>query len=357
MNLAIATDFYSPWIGGPARFIDNFCGYLLRSTSTHHVEVIAPSVGGAPSRERHEGVIVHRLPTAPLPFGHQLRVTYRLDAARDALLAARPDVVQVHHPFPLCAGVLRAAGRAGVPVVAVNHTIPACSLYGIRQVPVLYPLVTAAFQRYVMHFLGQADAVCTPTATAAALLREMGFRRPIAVISNGIDTARFTPDGDKAAARAEFGLPNKPIVLYTGRLDPEKEMPVWIHAAARALRDVEAHLVIGGEGTHRPVLETLVRQLGIESWVTFPGYVPFDRLPRLYQAADVYFMASTVELQSISTLEALASGLPVVAAAAGALPELVHNGENGFLVAPGDVKAFAAALCTVLSRGAGTLNG
>jgi glycosyltransferase involved in cell wall biosynthesis len=208
----------------------------------------------------------------------------------------------------------------------------------------------AALGRHIVRFLEQADAVCTPTATAAALLRALGLTRPIEVISNGIDTARFTPDADKAAARADLGLADRPTVLYTGRLDPEKEMPTWIRAAARALREVDAQLVIGGEGTQRAALENQVRLLGIESRVTFPGYLPFWRLPRLYQAADVYFMASTVELQSISTLEALASGLPVVAADAGALPELVHNRDNGYLVAPGDEEAFAEALCMLLSQ-------
>ena len=91
-----------------------------------------------------------------------------------------------------------------------------------------------------------------------------------------------------------------------------------------------------------------MHRLGLEGSVTFPGYLPVERLPRLYQAADVYFITSAVELQSITTLEALATGLPVVAADAAALPELVVPGENGFLARPGDADSFRAALAEIL---------
>jgi glycosyltransferase involved in cell wall biosynthesis len=137
-------------------------------------------------------------------------------------------------------------------------------------------------------------------------------------------------------------------VLYTGRLDAEKDMETWLRAGAALLSETQAHLVVGGEGTDKQRLQGIVRRLGIENKVTFPGYLPVDQLPWLYQAADVYFITSAVELQSITTLEALASGLPVVAADAAALPELVVNGENGYLAKPGDVASFHAALTSIV---------
>jgi len=354
VRIAIATDFYAPWIGGPATFIENLCAYL--AGTSHHVEVIAPSHTGRPGIERRDGMVVHRLPTVPLPVGHNLRAGIHPGAARAALLAARPDVVQLHHPFPICAAVSRAALRARIPVVAINHTIPECSLYGLRGTPVVYPLGVWTFGRYLVRFLRRADAIATPTATAARLLTSMGLARPIEVISNGVDTERFRPDADKRAARARLDLPDRPMLLYTGRLDAEKDVPTLIRAAARALlgrggvAGLDAQLVIGGEGTERPRLERLVAELGLEARTTFPGYLPAADLPLLYQAADLYCMPSAVELQSISTLEALASGLPVVAADAGALPELVHHGENGLLAAQGDASAFASAMAAILSQ-------
>ena len=346
MRIAIAADFAGPWVGGPATFIDNFRAYL--HGAGHQVEVIAPSLTGLPSVEETSAGPVRRVPSLPVPFGYNLRAAYRPDAVRAALKAARADVLQVHHPFPLGVSALRAARSLSIPVVAVNHTIPECSLYGVKENRVLYPFALGLFRRYLIWFLDQATKVCTPTETAARLLRAMAFRGAVTVISNGIDSTRFTPATDQRAARAGLGLPDKPILLYTGRLDAEKDMGTWLKAAARIPRSLDVHLVVGGEGADRPRLERLAGELGLAGQTTFPGYLPREDLPRLYQAATAYCITSAVELQSITTLEAVASGLPVIAARAGALPELVEDGVNGFLAAPGDVVGFARGMTRVL---------
>lgn len=345
MRIAIATDFHSPWIGGPATFIDNFSAFL--AARGHDVRVIAPSATGEELIEHTGEVAVWHMPTVPMPFGYEMRATARLDRVRAALHDFQPQVLQVHHPFPIGFAAMLTALRMDVPVVAVNHTIPECSLYGLRRHQ-LYPLAVGAFRRYLGWFLARATAICTPTHTAAGLLSGMGVRHPVEVISNGIDVVRFAPVHDRSAARRDLGLPDKPIVLYTGRLDAEKDMGTWLRAGARALAAVDAQLVVGGEGTDKPRLLRLVEELGIACRVTFPGYLPVEKLPKLYQAADVYCMTSAVELQSISTLEAMATGLPVVAARARALPELVADGMNGYLAAPGDVEEFASGLVRLL---------
>ena len=96
----------------------------------------------------------------------------------------------------------------------------------------------------------------------------------------------------------------------------------------------------------RSDLETLVRHLGMKDRVTFLGYLRDEDVPRLYHLADLFVIAGLVELQSIVTMEAMASGLPIIAANAMALPELVHHGENGFLFAEDDAHALAAAAVT-----------
>jgi len=110
---------------------------------------VAPSVTGAPALERRGDVLVHRVPTVRFPFGHDLRLTMRLDAVRYAVLGARPDVVQVHHPFPLSAATRMTARAAGIPSVAVNHTIPECFFYAYRRVPIAYPAAVSLFRRYL----------------------------------------------------------------------------------------------------------------------------------------------------------------------------------------------------------------
>lgn len=346
MNIVIATDLFSPWTGGPATFIENLCASLAHSA--HTVHIIAPSATGRPERSTSRSAIVHRVPTVPFPFGDHLRVSYRMDAVRHVLLGAHADVLQVHHPFPLSFAAVQAARTAGIPTVAINHTIPECFFYGLRGMPALYKPATAVFWRYLRSFLGTADAVCTPTQTAAALLRRAGFQQQIQVISNGIDVDRFLPAANKAEVRASLSLPDKPLVLYIGRLDPEKDMTTWLHAASLLRAQLDCHFVIGGTGTERKKLAQVAEMLQLGTHCTFLDYVAPELLPSYYSAADLYCITGAVELQSISTLEAMACGLPVVAANAAALPELVRAGSNGFLAMPGDAQSFAEAMRWVL---------
>ena len=106
-----------------------------------------------------------------------------------------------------------------------------------------------------------------------------------------------------------------------------------------------------GGGDQLENLKRMAKQLGIDSRTVFTGYVSDEELKQAYTRASVFAMPSTAELQSIATMEAMASGLPVVAADAMALPHLVHHGENGYLFPPGDVQELAARLAEVLTAG------
>ena len=138
-----------------------------------------------------------------------------------------------------------------------------------------------------------------------------------------------------------YKIPRKPILLYVGRLDKEKNLDLVIKASALAFGHVDFHLVIAGTGAEKNRLNKLAKNLGIEDHITFTGFVPDEDLPNLYAMAKCFVNAGTAELQSIVTMEAMATGLPIIAANAVALPELVHNGENGFLFEADDDNALA----------------
>src|SRR5206468_3041585 len=96
--------------------------------------------------------------------------------------------------------------RRGIPVIATNHTIPACTLFGMQRFGLAYWLATGAFGWCIVRLLNRCDAVATPTETAAGELRSLGFTREIAVISNGVDTVRFSPAPGNLALREKLGL-------------------------------------------------------------------------------------------------------------------------------------------------------
>ncbi len=166
--------------------------------------------------------------------------------------------------------------------------------------------------------------------TALRFLREHGLRTPGEVISNGIDLTRFRPGPRDEQVRRALELPaDCPLALDLTRLMSEKRVQVLLEALAQV--DEPLHLAIAGTGPDAEALQRLSRHLDIANRVSFLGFVPDKLLVELYRLADFFVIPSVAELQSLATLEAMACGLPVIAADAGALPELVYPGQNGYL--------------------------
>ncbi len=145
--------------------------------------------------------------------------------------------------------------------------------------------------------------------------------------------------------------PERPIILHVGRLDTDKRVEIVVRAAAKVMKKIDAQLLVIGDGEHHEGLVNQAQQLGIGKRSHFPGFVsPTGDLPDLYRLATVFATASEIETQGLVLLEALASGLPVVAVDATCIPELVIDGENGFLVSPRDTDAMADRLGTIISN-------
>jgi len=123
-----------------------------------------------------------------------------------------------------------------------------------------------------------------------------------------------------------------------------------LRALPDILRVTGVHLVLAGIGKEKQKLEELTERLGIQQAVTFTGFVSNKDLPNIYRIGDLFVTAGIAELQSSATMEAMASGLPVVAVNAKALPELVHDGENGYLFSDGGSQMFAEKVIAILSN-------
>jgi glycosyltransferase involved in cell wall biosynthesis len=185
-----------------------------------------------------------------------------------------------------------------------------------------------------------AEQITTPTRKAAAFLEEAIGVTDVHAISCGIDAAKYTPD---------FTPPTENRILFVGRVTGEKSIDVLLRAVAAIDPALDVKLDVVGGGDLLGQLQQLATGLGIRSRVTFTGFVTDEQLHAAYSRASVFAMPSTAELQSIATLEAMASALPVVAADAMALPHLVHDGENGYLFTAGDVGDLAEKLTRVLT--------
>ena len=191
---------------------------------------------------------------------------------------------------------------------------------------------------YKRQLYNRLQIVTTPTETAAAILRQQPIRVPVYAVSCGVDLARFAPDAtvDRAAMRLRYRLdPGRTVFMFVGRLDQEKRIDVLMRAIRQLKRD-DLQLAVAGHGRYMDVLLAMAQQMDLGQRVVFTGYVPAEDLPGLLNSVDVFVMPSEAELQSIATLEAMACGKPVLAANARALPELVKDGVNGYLFAPGN---------------------
>jgi glycosyltransferase involved in cell wall biosynthesis len=193
----------------------------------------------------------------------------------------------------------------------------------------------------------QADLVTTPTPIAAALLERHNLRPPVIPVSCGVQLDRFRPVVPRSGRWRD--LPDKPTVLFVGRLDPEKRIADLVDALTLVRREIDAQLVLVGTGRQRDALAARAVAAGVADDVHFCGFVPDDELPAAYADCDVFANAGVAELQSLVTMEAMAAGRPVVAADAVALPHLVRHGENGYRFPPGDVAAAAGLLTALLA--------
>ena len=217
-----------------------------------------------------------------------------------------------------------------------------------------YPDVVSAKRRWINRAIldrlaDDVNAVCE--FSARSLAEKDGFRRDrIHVIPNGIDAPKYTASTDRNELRSRLGLnPARRYVACVARFHPVKDHRTLIDAfAIVAARHPDADLLLVGDGTLRADLEQQCRDLGLSSRVRFLGVR--NDVADLLRAADVFALTSVSEAASITLLEAMGSGLPVVVTRVGGNPEIVRDGVDGFLAARGDAKAIASAIGRLLDE-------
>jgi 1,2-diacylglycerol 3-alpha-glucosyltransferase len=353
MRIVIAGQTYFPAANGQAMFTTRLAEGLARAG--HQVLVIVPSEHFSAYSVERNGVRLEALTAVSLgaayPDAYFTGFPYL--AVRRLFNSFRPDLVHIQDHYPLSRVVLDTARRRHLPVMGTNHFLPQNIIHYVNKFAFTRPAMERLLWWTMLEPFNRLDAVTTPTQTAADILHQQGIRPPVMPISCGVDLGHFrklTGEGSEAV-RAKYGLAvDKRLIIYVGRIDKEKRLDVLLRAVANLPAD-DWQLALVGSGRNVSVYTELAESLGLLSSgkAIFTGRVPGEDLPDLLNGAEVFAMPSEAELQSIATLEAMACGLPVIAANARALPELIEDGINGLLFEPGSPEAAAGALQRLLA--------
>lgn len=351
MKILIAADLHWPTINGVATFSRNLAKGL--ASRGHEVLVIAPSQTGKKYQETDENHTVMRTAALPFPFYQNFRISLMPQGEVKTIMEEfQPDIVHIQSVLGNGRAALACAKKMDIPVVATNHAMPENLLDNLYLLAPFARPIGYMMKEYGARFHNNADYVTLPTKAAIGMFGDSAeeIKVPIRAISNGIDLSRFKPGAFPKEIREKYKLPaRKPIITYLGRLDSEKHVKVLVYAFQRVLKKLDAHLLIVGGGNDFENLKELVEKLGLKGKVTLTGRVPEEDLAPLHRAGKVFVMPSPVELQCISMLEAMASGLPVIAVKDGALRELCTNGKNGYLVKTDDDAAIARKILKLLT--------
>ena len=345
MKIAIFSDNFYPELSGISDSIIT-TGRLLAERG-HQIHFFAPRYPQTNQELSGENIYVQRLWSFPYPGPTgQSRVVIPAGRTLLAVHKIKPDVLHTHLFFGVGFEALIATRVLNIPLVGTNHTpIGEFIKYG--------PIRGAKFENWALKmvawYYNHCAFVSAPSRGAIDELEAYGFKKSAEVISNPIRTQIFTPVNKKMKQnlKQKFSL-SKNTVLYTGRLSEEKHIDVILRALQLIVQKIPGvTLVITGRGTCEGDLKKLARDLGLTDRVKFFGILDLKSLVELYQAADAFAIASTAETQSISLMQAMACGLPVVGVRARGLAEYIKP-ENGFLVEPGDYKTMADKLLEML---------
>ena len=332
LHITLITETFPPEINGVANTLGRLCDGLR--ARGHQVELVRPRQGSDQSRTSDNELLLCRgwpLPGYPgLQWGQSSMHKLLRRWTRQ-----RPDVLYIATEGPLGLSALRAARRLGISVVSGFHTNfqQYSNQYGLS-------LLSRVVTHYLRWFHNRSTLTLVPSASQRLELERRHFER-LGMLSRGVDSQLFHPAKRNNALRENWGLGNDDIaVLHVGRLAQEKNLGV-LKRCFDSLRSTypqrRLKLIIVGDGPQRPLLE---RELPD---AVFCGTQRGEELARHYASGDLFLFPSLTETFGNVVLEAMASGLGVVAYDQAAATQHIRHGYNGVLAMPGDEEAFCDA--------------
>ncbi|MGI0133167.1 MAG: glycosyltransferase [Thermoplasmata archaeon] len=348
MEIAFFTDSYAPIRDGVATVVSA----LARSLRDHGhgVRVYTPNPrrGAPPERVVIEGVPVIRTRSLPVPLYREYRwALFPFAQLRGERFHEEVDVIHLHTPGIMGSAGFLAARHFGKPLVGTFHT----NVWAMRDSFPSSPLVRWFFRAAWWYTLGtyyRCDVTTAPTTLARDELVHASrkrFHRPIEVVPNGIEVARFHPGVGVPDWRERCGLPEAPLVTYLGRLTQDKGVHRFLDAIAELADRSPCSAVVGGIGPEEDrVRERIAADPALRRRVRFLGPIAEEEKTALLAQSDVFVLPSTSDTSSVALLEAMACGAACIASDEGGPREIVTDGATGRLVSVRTPGALARAI-------------
>ena len=332
MRIALFTETFLPKVDGIVTRLRHTVEHLQRGGD--EVLVFCPEGG----LKEYKGAKIHGVSGMPLPLYPELKLAFPRPSVGIALEKFNPDVIHVVNPAFLGLGGIYYAKNLNIPLVASYHThLPQyLQHYGLGSLEgVLWELLKLAHNQAELN-------LCTSTAMVEELVTR-GIER-VDLWQRGVDTDMFQPhlSCNKMRDRLSQGYADAPLLLYVGRVSPEKQ----IDRIKLVLEEIPgSRLAIVGDGPAKEELEAHFTGTATH----FVGYLHGLELAAAYASADAFLFPSATETLGLVLLEAMAAGCPVVAARSGGIPDIVTDGVNGYLFEPDDPQGAIAATQRLLA--------
>jgi glycosyltransferase involved in cell wall biosynthesis len=346
LRIALFSGNYNCVRDGANRALNNLVGYLLRQGA--QVRVYSPTI--AKPAFAPTGDLVP-IPSIPIPRRPEYRFCFGLTpGVRRDIRRFAPTHFHLSVPDPANHGALKLARRMNLPVIASVHTRfdTYFRYYGMA---FFEPIAEAIMRR----FYRRCDAIFAPSESMAQILRDQRMSYDVGIWTRGVDRDVFNAERRDMAWRRSLGIgDDEPVIGFVGRVVAEKGLDIFADTIDRlTARRVPHRVLVIGEGPARAWFEQRLPD------ARFTGYQMGTDLGRAVASLDMLFNPSVTESFGNVTLEAMACGVPVVAADAAGSTSLLEDGVNGRLIRPGATHSFADALAeycvdAAMRRAAGT---
>lgn len=344
LRIGLFTDTYAPQVNGVSVSLQMISEGL--KNRGHQVTIFAPRFPGYKDDQPN----VMRLPSMKYLNNPPIYVAV-LGTPRSTWTLTRKHFDVLHAHSPLSVGLLAymTASTKNLPLIYTYHTSITDYTHYIKFIGGS-SVVRQGARWFSATSTNMGDQIVVPSPKFYRLLIEQKVTKPIHIIPNGIDLSMFKAAKNPGSLRSRLGLGSEAQILLTvGRMDPEKRLGFIVDAfEIIAQKNPNAHLVFAGDGSARKGLEEKVGGLAVKERIHFLGMVNRAELPDVFHDSTMFLSASTTEVHPISVIEAIASGLPLVAVSDEAFEGMIEEDKNGYMT-PLDLQVYAETISNLLS--------